>query len=270
MSFDTDAAAYFTAVEVVSDFDLAAIETWLTADYVKSHINAYVLGRKADGTWTPELDHALFIGPRTVAGAFVKLRGTSSLSIVTGSATYDPRQGVINGTGTAITTDQATDAEANDMSMWVWVHGTFMGGTGRYLAIQNNTEIVGASIGEPRARVNSGLITSFGSVDTDGLFGCSRSVSTEYDFVAKSQSGTVVNSGVSSPAGQIPTLFSRNISAGNAAPSGEVLSGYGVGFAMNQSLVQTRIAALKAALFTFTPLTNIQPRRRRELSGGLL
>lgn len=269
MSYDADAQAYFTKVEAVSDFDLTALDTWATADYVKAHINAYVIGMKADGNWAAMNDHCLLIGPRTVAGAAKKLAGASDWAVANGSIGYAPRNGVENLTGdTSIDTQHTAVSTQNNCSMWAWLHGTYINNNGRYLQNTGASHILGGASGFARMRANSSTLNSVGTSSfTNDMFGWSRSLSTEYDFITGPTAGTFTQSPNNAPSGS-NFLFAANADGVTGIASGQSLSAYGFGTACNLLQVQTRFAALKTALNVFTPIgVTTQTRRRRSLGG---
>ena len=67
VAYDTDAAAYITAVETA---DGQALET-----AVADAINAFVVGCKADGIWDAIKASCIMAGARTLNGALVPLVG---------------------------------------------------------------------------------------------------------------------------------------------------------------------------------------------------
>jgi hypothetical protein len=68
-NFDTDAQAYITAVETA---DGAALEAG-----VKTAINNFVVGCKADGIWSAIKASCILAGARTLTGALIPLAGTA-------------------------------------------------------------------------------------------------------------------------------------------------------------------------------------------------
>jgi hypothetical protein len=78
---DSDAAMYIAAVEAA---DAAALENG-----VRQAIDEFVIGLKADSLWTPIVHATLLMGPRTLAGALVPLKGTAATNNNFVSADYD-------------------------------------------------------------------------------------------------------------------------------------------------------------------------------------
>lgn len=68
VTYDTDAASYFAAVEAVSSIGTVA----------KNAANAYVVGLKAASLWTLIHQLYLYAGPNTLDGALVKAKGSGT------------------------------------------------------------------------------------------------------------------------------------------------------------------------------------------------
>jgi hypothetical protein len=85
--FDADAKAYITAVETSDGQDLEP--------GVRSAINDFVVGCKADGIWDAIKSSCIMAGARTLSGALVPLKGTgpTNFNFVTGD--YDRKTGLV-------------------------------------------------------------------------------------------------------------------------------------------------------------------------------
>lgn len=122
-AYDADAAKYFSAVE--------ATGATLSTD-AKAAIEAFVVGLKADGVWDIIVDMALFRGASTLAGALVKLKGSTAMvnnNFVEGD--YSPTGGLSGNTSTKFldTGIAATSVGSlNDHSIGVWVDDRGAGG----------------------------------------------------------------------------------------------------------------------------------------------
>ena len=79
-SYDTDAAAYFDAVETAGgSFDLSAIDGTYTESYVKTAHSDFYAGLKTDGLWDKLTEFYLLVG-KTFDGLTVKGKGTGTLT----------------------------------------------------------------------------------------------------------------------------------------------------------------------------------------------
>jgi len=255
MSYDADAQTYFTAVEAVSDFDLTAIEAWLTPSYVKGHIDRYVRGLKTDAVWSAMLNSCLWIGPRTIEGAFVKLRGTAVCSITVGTVSYDPTTGVTTtASNSRITTSQDVGGIQNNIHCAVWIHNDYVRNNGRYLDGGGTREILGGSGDFVRFRADASIVTSVASpVYANNLTGFSRNNSADYQFVVGINSGSVNQTSVGGFTGNIQ-LFGDGADVG----TGQTMSMFSTGTATDLTKIRDRFSELKSALSTFTPLSSLR------------
>lgn len=102
-TYDADALAYLTAVEAA---DGQALES-----SVKSAINTFVVGCKADGIWNAIVASCIMAGARTVAGAIVPLRGNAPTNNNFVSGDYSRKLGLL---GDGSTKYLATGYNNND------------------------------------------------------------------------------------------------------------------------------------------------------------
>lgn len=86
-TYDADALAYLNAVEAA---DGQALES-----SVKSAINTFVIGCKADGIWNAIVASCIMAGARTVAGAIVPLRGNAPTNNNFVSGDYSRKLGLL-------------------------------------------------------------------------------------------------------------------------------------------------------------------------------
>lgn len=83
---DADARTYVAAVRTADGQPLE--------NAVAKAVDAFVLGCKADGTWTALAHCCLLAGPRTIAGCCVALKGTAPTSNAFGAADYNRETGM--------------------------------------------------------------------------------------------------------------------------------------------------------------------------------
>jgi hypothetical protein len=86
-SFDADALAYITAVETA---DVQELELG-----VKTAINNFIVGAKADGIWDAIKSSAILAGARTLNGALVPLKGTAPTNFNFVSGDYNRKTGLL-------------------------------------------------------------------------------------------------------------------------------------------------------------------------------
>ena len=90
-SYDADATTYFAAVEAA---DGQSLESG-----VKTAINDFIVGCKADGVWSAIKASCILAGARTLAGALVPLVGTAPTNFNFVSGDYNRKTGLVgNGT----------------------------------------------------------------------------------------------------------------------------------------------------------------------------
>ena len=106
-AFDPDAQAYITAVETA---DAQVLEP-----AVKTAINNFVVGCKADGIWDAIKASAILAGARTLTGALVPLKGIAPTNFNFVSGDYDRKTGLVgNGTTKYLNTNRANNADPQD------------------------------------------------------------------------------------------------------------------------------------------------------------
>jgi len=86
-SYDADATTYFAAVEAA---DGQSLESG-----VKTAINDFIVGCKADGTWSALKASCILAGARTLSGALVPLAGTAPTNYNFVSGDYNRKTGLV-------------------------------------------------------------------------------------------------------------------------------------------------------------------------------
>ena len=106
-ALDADAAAYIAAVEAA---DGQALEAG-----VRTAINAFVVGCKADGIWNAIKASCILAGARTLAGALVPLVGTAPTNFNFVSGDYNRKTGLRgNGTNKYLNSNRNNNADPQD------------------------------------------------------------------------------------------------------------------------------------------------------------
>jgi hypothetical protein len=247
---DPNARAYIDAVR-------AADGSYMEPD-VQRAIDAFVVGLKADGIWTPIKACCLLMGPRTLAGALTPLVGTAPTNngpFVSGD--YDRETGLIgDGVGKYLDSNRNNNADPQD-SYHQAVHVTTAptvasGYIGAGAAATGASQIAGdpASGGGTmtfRSRSSgASTVTSVGS--PTGFIGLRRSSSSTH---VRRIGGADTSVGQTSQApynGNV-LVFARN-SATNVAGlfSDGRMSFYSIGENLDLALLDTRVTTLYNAI----------------------
>jgi hypothetical protein len=198
-NFDADAQAYITAVETA---DGAALEGG-----VKTAINNFVVGCKADGIWSAIKASCILAGARTLSGALVPLVGTAPTNFNFVSGDYNRKTGLVgDGSTKYLNSNRSGNADPqNSFHSSVYVTTfptTSASGSNNFATYIGNItgEITGArsffrepSNGLISIRNTTSVVDQFvASGSSIGLIGMERSVSASYTFRANNASGTLV------------------------------------------------------------------------------
>jgi hypothetical protein len=242
---DADAAAYIAAVEAADDESLEAA--------VKQAINLFVLGLKDDGIWGSISTTALLIGPRTLAGAEVPLKGSAPTFNGIGTGDYSRINGIsTNGSSTWIDTNRAANAEAqNDYHMCLYRTSGTRSIMMSSAATDSNTFamdwIADASISDTMDfRSRRSTFNSWNCFnDTTGFIGLSRPVSTGYDQRINNFSRSVT----AASDGRRSDTF--KLARGSSSQWGQhTFAWYSIGASINMNALRARVRAYVNAIQT--------------------
>jgi hypothetical protein len=246
--YDADATTYFAAVEAA---DGQSLESG-----VKTAINDFIVGCKADNTWTALKASCILAGARTLAGALVPLAGTAPTNFNFVSGDYNRKTGLKgNGSTKYLNTNRAGNADPQNsihMSLYVstlnaltlWYAGSENTGTGATAFYSVNTNYIEVKNRNPSTGYQEKSITA-------GFIGHSRSSSASF-IIRSSGSNLTKTSTSQTPASPNYGIFlSLGISPG-AYGDGRY-SFYSIGEAVDLALLDTRVTALMSALATAIP-----------------
>ena len=237
-SSDPDAQTYITAVETA---DGQALETG-----VRSAINEFVVGCKADGIWTAIKASCILAGARTLSGALVPLVGTAPTNFNFVSGDYDRETGLVGNGSTKYLNANIKDNEQGiaPNNMHLSVYKTETGSTVgvRYLIGANDSEMyTNGSLLITQSR--AAPVTS-GAATDNNFIAWSRSNSANYDQRVNSVTTTqtislttVANVNIGVFARVTPALYSTHR-----------LAFYSIGEAVDLALLDTRVSALITAI----------------------
>jgi hypothetical protein len=245
-SYDADATTYFAAVEAA---DGQSLESG-----VKTAINDFIVGCKADGTWSALKASCILAGARTLSGALVPLAGTAPTNYNFVSGDYNRKTGLVgNGYSKYLDSNRLDSTDPQDNSH-VSVYKT-AGTTGGSLLGSANppsyNRMTGMDIlGSSYRFFSRDAGTALGSSSATGVVGVSRASSTT--ILIRVASSTSSNSSTSgTPSGNKYFVFDR--SGGSSYFSSARLSFYSIGEAVDLALLDTRLTTLMSALATAIP-----------------
>jgi hypothetical protein len=262
--FDPDAQAYITAVE---EADGQALESG-----VRTAINDFVVGCKADGIWNAIKASAILAGARTLNGALVPLVGTAPTNFNFVSDDYNRRTGLVgNGTSKYLDSNRNVNADPqNSVHQAVFITAAQTDTNTRALigagaiatgATQFNFAAL-TNTYEFRMRFGSPAFSS-GNVAASGLIGQSRSGPTAW--AVRITGATIARTEASeTPFNGNALVFARN-SATNVVGlwTNARLSFYSIGESLDLAQLDARMSTLMTALEfginTGLPASNYDP-----------
>jgi hypothetical protein len=232
--FDADAQAYITAVESA---DTQALEP-----AVRTAINAFVVGCKADGIWDAIKACCILAGARTLDGALVPLKGAAPTNINFVSGDYSRTVGLTGaGTNKSVNTNRNNNTDPQDsrhLAVFVttttantmtYIGGTATGGSS-WISKDATSLFVRAS------SASSSIVTQ---PEAAGFIGISRSNGTQITYRRGAESVTVSQSS-SSPSNVDLFFMARN--------DGQHVNGsqafYSIGESLNLALLDARVTTL--------------------------
>jgi hypothetical protein len=246
-TIDPDAAAYIAAVEDEDDAELEPS--------VKTAINDFVVGCKADGIWSAIKASCIMAGARTLEGALVPLVGTSPTNANFVSGDYNRKTGLVgNGSTKYLDSNRAGNADPqNNNHAAVFVSSAQISGTGAYLGHGTPTQAGNTQIGSSVAggttffRNKAALVSDFVGAGSVGFLGSSRT--TSGSFIRRALGASVVANIASD--GNLTSnilIFSRgSVSSLDSVSSGR-LSFYSIGESLDIAKLDARVSSLMSAL----------------------
>jgi hypothetical protein len=253
-ALDPDAAAYIAAVE--------AADTQALEPAVRTAINDFVVGCKADGIWAAIKASCILAGARTLTGALVPLVGAAPTNFNFASGDYNRKTGLVgNGSTKYLDSNRNNNADpqdSNHISVYV-ASATSSSASGansfpRYIGANSSsagsTEIArGASNGnlELFSR-GSGPNTQFLNLASEGgatgFIGVSRVLSSSFSYRTQ-----ISNSPTVSLTSQTPASINYWVHRSSGASSGVTYSNgrisfYSIGESLDLALLDARVTAL--------------------------
>ncbi len=235
---DGDAAAYIAAVESADGQSLE--------EGVKSAINSFVLGCKADGIWAAIKASCILAGARTLTGALVPLVGTAPTNVggLFVSGDYDRETGLVgDGSTKYLDSNRNHNADPQD-NAHVTVYASTVG-TGLFYGGAVGSASGTSSLSTTAVRCRSSSINTI-TVAT-GLLGTSRSASANFVFRSGQTSETL------SRTSETPVNQNVFIHQNGAAYGTHRLAFYSIGESLDLALLDTRVTALIDAIAAAIP-----------------
>jgi hypothetical protein len=247
-SGDSDVRNYIAAVE--------AADTQPLEQGVKDAIRDFIVGCKADNLWDKMAVSCILMGARTLAGINVPLRGSTPTFNAFTASEYDRKLGLTaTGATQYIDTGRAGDADGQDdlhFAVMITEDHTDAGAAGSFIAAGNMNQAAGngyrgnagGGIGVARIRGQSFSVSVTVPVAMVGV----RESSTVARVFANSQ---LDNTSASSTTALTPNwwvLGNNSSGTTNQFPCDGRVAFYSVGANLNGAALQSRIAALYAAI----------------------
>ena len=241
---DPDAAAYIARVEGVSG-DNQALEA-----SVKTAINDFVVGCKADGIWNAIKASCILAGARTLNGALQPLVGTAPTNFNFVSGDYSRATGLLGDGSTKYLDSNRDNTTDPQNSRHLVVYRTTSEtrsatrvniGNGQFNSGDSN--LATTTTARAYRLSSSGSSTAADATTIPGLFGVSRpdgtTIVTRYNGVSTSLSNTSV-----APTSGSILVFARGTSAVPLSPTNARQAFYSIGESIDLALLDARVTTL--------------------------
>ena len=244
--FDADATAYIAAVEAA---DGQALEAG-----VKTAINDFVVGCKADGIWTALKASCILSGARTLSGALVPLAGTAPTNNNFVSGDYDRKTGLVGDGSTKYLDSNRQNASdpqnSRHQSVYVstgnstsgspyYVGGGDNGYTGFGMVLSTNALLAYVSHLPT-------VITVAGQGNTTGFKGVGRSNSSTALVRSAGSTSSFTNVSETATSARTVLVFAQRFTS-VADFTNARLAFYSIGESLDLALLDTRVTTLIAA-----------------------
>jgi hypothetical protein len=240
LALDPDALAYITAVEIA---DGQALEL-----AVRTAINDFVVGCKADGIWDAIKASCIMAGARTLSGALVPLKGAAPTNFNFVPGDYNRKTGLVgNGSTKHLNSNRNNNADPQNskhLAVFQTSVATFdslliatLNNPGRSALISFFATGISQRINSDAIASNNGNGVGFvGGVRTTSTATAARVNGTNFADTITSQTPTFQNIGVFGPAVQATALTNAR------------LAFYSIGEAINLVQLDTRVTNLINAI----------------------
>jgi hypothetical protein len=250
-SFDGSASAYIAAVEAADGQSLEA--------GVKTAINDFVVGCKADGIWDAIKASCILAGARTLSGSLVPLAGTAPTNNNFVSGDYDRKTGLVgNAVNKYLNSNRNNNADPQNschQSCYFTAAGSagdmFVLGAGVVDAGSTSlARLVGGSLAVRNRSASDGGF--FGSSSSLGLYASNRASSTAIT-VRSAQTNTTQSLNSQTPFNANVFVFGSNTGSVVSLPTNSRLAFYSIGESLDLALLDARVTALITAFGVAIP-----------------
>ena len=249
LGYDVNAAAYIAAVEAA---DGQALEAG-----VKTAINTFVVGCKADGIWNAIKASCILSGARTLDGALVPLVGAAPTSFNFVSGDYNRKTGLVgDGIAKYLNSNRNCNADPQNSystSIWISSAGTPSNSIQAYLGTDSTLNggtsqgIAFSQLFTRNRNINSIL---FAASTATGFFGSSRNTSANY-ITRNGQVNTTRTETSQVPANSETHIFAQ--AATTLYRSNARFAFYSIGESLDLALLDARVTALITAFGVAIP-----------------
>ena len=249
--FDADAQAYITAVETA---DRQALEAG-----VRTAINDFVVGCKADGIWDAIKASCIMAGARTLTGALVPLKGTAPTNFNFVPGDYNRKTGLVgNGSTKYLNSNRNNNADPQNSKHIAAYLSSYTDLENISFAISSSN--TGGTTGVSQITLNGNANTIVGRANSSqnaflaavygGSFLAGVARNSSESITLRANSTTVTNSSVS----QVPNDASMQIYAGFGANyTSARLAFYSIGEALDLAQLDSRVTTLINAYAAVIP-----------------
>jgi hypothetical protein len=246
--YDADAVDYFNRVEGVSG-DNQELEP-----AVKTAINDFIVGCKADGVWNAIKSSAILAGARTLTGALQPLKGTAPTNNNFVSGDYNRKTGLVgDGSTKYLNSNRNNNADPQDNKHLSVFASTSFDSTviGAFDGVSSNgASWLARDATTTYVRLNAGSSYSTVEVAATGFVGASRSSSSTISRRVFGTTTPAINQNSVIPSNTPVTVFRQGLAS---QFSNSRLAFYSIGESLNLALLDTRVSQL------MTDLNNIIP-----------
>ena len=243
---DPDAAVYLSRVETADGQVLEA--------GVRTAVDQFVLGCKADGIWPAIKASCILAGARTVSGALIPLAGVDPINNNFVSGDYNRKTGLAGGAGRYIAANRAGNADPqNNTHISIYVSTAATSGAGvfpPYIGHQSTPQTIifrNQSSGSIGFRCQTSTADSSGDGSQVGLIGLSRAASASFVFRASGSNTTITRTS------EVSTSTDYQIVGSATGGNNGRFAFYSIGESLNLTLLDTRVTALINAFGTAIP-----------------
>ena len=249
--FDADAQAYITAVETA---DRQALEAG-----VRTAINDFVVGCKADGIWDAIKASCIMAGARTLTGALVPLKGTAPTNFNFVPGDYNRKTGLVgNGSTKYLNSNRNNNADPQNSKHIAAYLSSYTDLENISFAISSSN--TGGTTGVSQITLNGNANTIVGRANSSqnaflaavygGSFLAGVARNSSESITLRANSTTVTNSSAS----QVPNDASMQIYAGFGANyTSARLAFYSIGEALDLAQLDSRVTTLINAYAAVIP-----------------